>query len=86
LAVEALREANMNVKGMMAIFTYGFAVAEENFTKAAVSLHTLSNYDNLLKQAEKSRYISAKESKLLSLWRKDPSNWDPTATPVSKKA
>ncbi|MCW9037929.1 MULTISPECIES: orotate phosphoribosyltransferase [Altibacter] len=86
LAVEALREANVNVKGMMAIFTYGFAVAEENFTKADVSLHTLSNYDSLLKQAEKSRYISAKESKLLGLWRKDPSTWDPAATPVSKKA
>ena len=35
LAVEALREAGANVKGMVAIFTYGFAIAEENFLKIA---------------------------------------------------
>ena len=54
LAVDALREAKANVKGMIAIFSYGFPVAKENFKKANVSLHTLSNYENLLEQAEKS--------------------------------
>ncbi len=75
LAVEALREANVNVKGMVAIFTYGFDIAEENFKNADVELHTLSDYRNLLKQAENSQYISAAEVSLLSKWREDPSNW-----------
>jgi orotate phosphoribosyltransferase len=86
LAVDALREANVNVKGMMAIFSYGFAIAEENFKKADVALQTLSNYDSLLQQAEKSNYISAAETKLLSQWRKDPENWNPEMTIRKEKA
>jgi len=75
IAVEALREANVSVKGMVAIFSYGFAVAEENFKKADVQLHTLSNYENLLIKAESSNYISADETELLGKWREDPANW-----------
>ncbi len=75
LAVDAIREANANVMGMVAIFTYGFAIAEENFKTADVSLHTLSNYNNLIQLAEKSNYITSSDTKLLSKWREDPSNW-----------
>ncbi len=75
LAVEALKEANVNVKGMVAIFTYGFQVAEENFEKANITLNTLSNYEILLEQAEKSRYINSEEANLLMQWRKEPETW-----------
>lgn len=36
-AIEALKDAGMDVKGLIAIFTYGFKVADENF-KSAVSI------------------------------------------------
>jgi len=75
-AVEALRAAKANVKGMMAIFTYGFPIAEENFKSAEVSLNTLSSYEHLLEQAEKSKYITNKEAKVLADWRKNPSEWN----------
>lgn len=75
LAVEALKEANVNVKGMVAIFTYGFAIAEENFKNANVTLNTLSNYENLLLLAEKSKYITSSDAKTLSDWRINPSEW-----------
>ncbi len=75
LAVDALREANVKVKGMLAIFTYGFDVAEENFKNANVTLNTLSNYENLLQLAEKSNYITSSEAEVLSKWRQDPGNW-----------
>ena len=75
MAVDALREANVNVKGMVAIFTYGFEIASENFNKHEVQLNTLSDYENLLIQAEKTKYISSTETKLLSDWREDPGNW-----------
>lgn len=76
LAVEALKEANANVKGMVAIFDYGFKISEDNFKKQNLKLNTLSNYESLLLQAEKSNYITAEEAKLLAQWRKDPENWD----------
>jgi orotate phosphoribosyltransferase len=75
LAVDALREANVTVKGMVAIFSYGFDIAAQNFEKANVELHTLSNYENLLEQAEKSSYISGKEKTLLDTWRENPAVW-----------
>ena len=83
MAVDALRETNANVKGMVAIFTYGFDIAETNFENKNVVLHTLSDYANLLLKAESTNYISSSEAALLSEWRNDPANWDPK--PVTKK-
>ncbi len=74
-AVEALRDAKANVKGMVAIFSYGFPISQENFKASGVTLHTLSNYENLLKQAEKSHYITTEEAGILAKWRKNPSEW-----------
>ncbi len=76
LAVEALKEANVTVKGMVAIFTYGFDVALTNFTESNVELTTLSSYDYLLEQALDSKYISEKELMTLQDWRKNPSEWN----------
>lgn len=75
LAVEALNEVNAQVIGMVAIFTYGFTIAEENFAKANVRLSTLSNYENLLEQAKDSNYINSQEAATLAVWREDPSQW-----------
>ncbi len=74
-AVKALRDANAKVKGMIAIFTYGFQIAEDNFKNENIELHTLSDYENLLARAEKANYISAKELKTLQAWRENPSEW-----------
>ncbi|UJH68099.1 orotate phosphoribosyltransferase [Allomuricauda sp. SCSIO 65647] len=76
-AVRALKEANVDVKGMVAIFTYGFDQATENFKKDKVQLHTLSDYDNLINSASEANYI--KEEQLLTLlqWRTDPAQWKP---------
>ncbi|AVI51328.1 orotate phosphoribosyltransferase [Pukyongia salina] len=77
-AVEALREADLNVKGMVAIFTYGFDISEKNFAEAGVTLHTLSDYAEIVEQAERSGYITSEENALLAQWRTDPANWNPT--------
>ena len=74
-AVKALKEANVNVKGMIAIFSYGFDIATENFKNKNINLTILSNYENLLEQALDSNYISEKELATLHEWRKDPSTW-----------
>jgi len=74
-AVKALKETNCTVKGMIAIFSYGFDIATENFKNANVELATLSNYDALLEQANDTNYISEKELKTLQDWKKNPSQW-----------
>ncbi len=76
LAVEALRAEGANVKGMAAVFNYGFDVAAKNFKNANLDLYTLSDYENLLKLAVEKMYITEKEEKTLSKWRKKPETWD----------
>lgn len=75
LAVEALKEAGANIKGMVAIFTYGFDIAKENFKNANIELNTLADYNNLLELAVAKNYISDKELKTLQEWRESPSTW-----------
>ena len=75
MAVEALKAAGANVKGMVAIFSYGFDVAGENFKKANLDLYTLGNYDTLLAQATEKLYITEEEQETLKEWRKNPSEW-----------
>ena len=79
-AVDALESEGAIIKGMLAIFTYGFDLAKTNFEKAEISLHTLSDYDNLLEQALDTRYISEKEKLTLQSWRLDPGNWKANIT------
>ena len=75
-AVKALNAANVNVKGMVAIFSYGFEISKSNFEAANVKLHTLSNYENLLEQALDTNYINAKEQEVLARWNANPSEWN----------
>lgn len=75
-AVKALKDANVNVKGMVAIFTYGFDIADENFKKEGVELTTLSNYDTLLNEALSAKYITEKDLQTLRDWRENPSKWN----------
>ena len=75
-AVEALRENGAIIKGMAAIFSYGFEVAQDNFKNENVELFTLSNYENLLNLALEKKYITEKEQEVLSEWRKNPSEWN----------
>lgn len=74
-AVEALKKEGANVKGMLAVFSYGFDIAEENFQNAETTLHTLSDYEHLIEQAYETNYIGHKDLKALQTWRKDPENW-----------
>ncbi|MFT4576034.1 MAG: orotate phosphoribosyltransferase [Polaribacter sp.] len=74
-AVEALKEADVNIKGMVAIFTYGFDIAFNNFKESNVELTTLSSYEYLLEQALDSKYISEKELITLQDWKSNPSKW-----------
>jgi orotate phosphoribosyltransferase len=59
----------------VAIFNYGFDTAVENFKQAKCKFYTVSNYNALLKYAEKHQYISAADTAVLKQWRTAPSTW-----------
>ncbi len=74
-AADALKKAGFKVLGMVAIFTYGFDLARENFEKAGLPLYTLSNYADMLKYAEDRKIVNEKDLLLLKSWRVDPADW-----------
>ncbi len=76
-AVDALRQQRCEVLGMLAIFTYGFSLAEENFSKANCPLTTLSNYNTLISIAIETGYISRENHAVLLKWRQNPDTWSP---------
>lgn len=75
-AVEALRTEGCKVMGMVAIFTYGFELAKENFKNYACELHCLSDYDHLIESALEKGYIGEEDIKSLKDWKQDPANWN----------
>ena len=74
-AVEALQDAECEVLGMVAIFTYGFPTAEKNFDEAGVKLDTLSNYNTMIELAIEQGYVHQDELETLREWRLDPACW-----------
>lgn len=74
-AVEALKTAEVTVKGMAAIFTYGFEISKKNFEKSRVELATLSDYTHLIEEAVHRGYIDNNEIGTLQDWRKEPNKW-----------
>lgn len=73
--VDALRAAGAEVLGMVAIFTYGFPVASQNFADRNVPLYCLSNYEALLTEAQTLDYIPAGAMSSLAAWRQNPAEW-----------
>ncbi|MCO4813113.1 MAG: orotate phosphoribosyltransferase [Flavobacteriales bacterium] len=74
-AIDALREAKLDVRGLIAIFTYGFDVAHSNFAEAECPYMTLTDYPTMLKSALKNSLISKDELKSLEEWRSSPKEW-----------
>ncbi len=74
-ALKALQQAGCNVLGMLAIFTYEFKAADDNFTAANCKLITLSNYSTLIAQALNTKEISEEDAASLAKWREAPSEW-----------
>ncbi len=75
-AVEAIRTSGCEVLGMVAIFTYGFPVATNQFEVAKVELTTLSNYQAVLNLASETNYIKASDITTLQKWSQNPAEWN----------
>jgi orotate phosphoribosyltransferase len=74
--VEALRKAGMEVIGMVAIFTYGFSVAEQSFSEAGVPLKTLTNYETLIDLSIQKGRVLPEQEIVLKKWAENPQEWN----------
>jgi orotate phosphoribosyltransferase len=74
-AVRALRDAGCEVLGMVAIFTYEFKKASDEFNSEKCTLNTLCNYSVLVDTALSTGYIGKTDVETLKKWRIDPAVW-----------
>ena len=74
-AAQAVVDADMQPLGMVAVFTYGFPIATENFKNAGLPLFTLSDYSTLIELAIVKKLIETEQLATLSAWREAPEKW-----------
>ncbi len=74
-AVDALINAKCEVMGMVAIFTYGLERASQNMESAQCPLHTLTDFNTLVKQAINSGFLHHSNMETLEQWRENPQEW-----------
>jgi len=75
--VDVLKNAGLDVIGMVSIFTYGFPVAQEAFKLAGLAYKSLTNYETLISLATEKGQVKPNDESILLNWRKDPANWNP---------
>lgn len=73
--VDVLKDAGLDVAGMVSIFTYDFPVAGDAFAKASIKYFSLTNYSSLIELALEKGIVSPDEQDILLKWRQDPANW-----------
>jgi len=73
--VDVLRQAELEVMGVVAIFNYGFATVKTAFEQAGVPYVSLSDYPTLIGLALEKKMVTPEEETVLLEWSKDPANW-----------
>ncbi|MBS1743542.1 MAG: orotate phosphoribosyltransferase [Bacteroidetes bacterium] len=72
---DVLTAAGLNVVGMVSIFNYGFDVADDAFKGAGIKLHSLTNYEVLIKLAIDKGIVGEAQLQTLLNWRAQPFAW-----------
>jgi len=75
-ACDAATREGASVLGVAAIFTYQLPKGIANFLYHSISLHTLTDYDTLIKVALEKGAIKADDLSCLTEWKKDPAGWN----------
>ena len=73
---DVLKAAGVEVVGMVSIFNYGFAFADEEFTAAKIPYKSLKNYPTLIELAIEKGIVTAEQQNTLLNWQANPSGWN----------
>ena len=74
-AINALKSEDINVMGMLSIFSYNFDFANKKFTDEKVTINSLADYNTLVEVIESNGDLNNDEITRLKKWREDPENW-----------
>ena len=74
-ACNSVIESQLELLGLVSIFTYGFDEAVNNFKNKKIINYSLSSYDYLIKEAANMKKIDENEINMLFSWKEDPKKW-----------
>ncbi|GBG95818.1 orotate phosphoribosyltransferase [Ligilactobacillus salitolerans] len=74
-AVHAVQKEKIDVLGVVGIFNYELPSLAENFKVNKLSYHTLTNFSELLEQAQLEQTFTSEEIASMASWKKDPAAW-----------
>lgn len=74
-AANGVVEAEGELLGVAAIFTYGLSVANKQFEDAKMAFDTLTSFEMLMDVAEELGTLSAEQKEIIATWQLDPSKW-----------
>lgn len=80
-ACHALQKAGLEVRGLVAIFSYGLRVAEENIRETGCRFTALCTFDTLLELLREEKRFSAATLEILEAWQQNPLAWSERHTP-----
>jgi orotate phosphoribosyltransferase len=72
---EVLRQAGVEVIGMVSIFNYGFPQAVKAFEEAGIPFLSLTNYEVLINLAVEKQLVDENQLNSLLNWRNNPADW-----------
>ncbi|MDP4131614.1 MAG: orotate phosphoribosyltransferase [Bacteroidota bacterium] len=73
--VKVLRQAGLDVMGLVSIFNYGFDQGKKAFESAGIPTKSLTDYATLIGLAVEKGIVSAVQQSALLKWREDPAGW-----------
>ncbi|MBX9781109.1 MAG: orotate phosphoribosyltransferase [Chitinophagaceae bacterium] len=73
--VDVLKDAGVQIEGMVSIFNYGFDKAVQAFAAAGVQTKSLTNYPTLIELAIEKGLIEANVKETLMNWSEGPDVW-----------
>ena len=74
-AVDALKKEEVNVIGLISLFSYELEDAKKNISKSGLNYCSLSNFSDLIKIALSTNYIDTKQKEEIFKWRLNPQKW-----------
>lgn len=74
-ALDVMREEQVNVISLHAIFTYGFESAKKSFKEKNILVQTLTNLECLLDEGIAQKFFTEETKKEVLRWKNDPEHW-----------
>ncbi len=73
--IHALRNAGLQIEGLVSIFNYGFEESATAFSAEGIRTRSLTDYPTLISLAVEKGTVNSVQYETLVKWRKDPANW-----------